>query len=109
MLRHSAEMARIPRYLIIVQRDQPELYWELLASATGDVQVILDRRARDRRVVIRDVPLDRRRRADRRAPLDPAWQTRGFVVTRSYRAVRPKAGNSFHNCLELPTALALNR
>jgi hypothetical protein len=97
-------MARVPGYLIVVRRDQPELYQELQAGAAGDelVQVIMDRRRRDRRVISRDVPQDRRRRIDRRQPLDGSWDARGFVVARVYRPVRPKPGNGFHNCLELP-------
>jgi len=104
-------MARIPGYLIVVRRDRPDLYRELKAGAAGDdlVQVILDRRTRNRRVITRDVPADRRRRADRRAPLNRSWETRGFVVVRTYRAIRPKSGNGFHNCLEPPVSLTLVR
>ncbi len=104
-------MARVPGYLIVVRRDQPELYRELQASAAGDdlVQVIMDRRTRDRRVITRDMSLDRRRRADRRAAPDSSWLARGFLVARVYRPVRPKPGNGFHNCLELPSTSTLVR
>jgi hypothetical protein len=30
------------------------------------------------------------------------WGARGFLVARTYRTVRSKPGNGFHNCLELP-------
>jgi hypothetical protein len=97
-------MAQQSRYLIVVSRDQPDLYRALVASTLGDqtVQVILDRRQRDRRVILRDVDTDRRRRTDRRAAPDALWLSRGFLVARTYRPVRPKPGNGFHNCLELP-------
>jgi hypothetical protein len=104
-------MPKVAQQLIVVRRDQPELYRELQARAAGDgtVQVILDRRSRDRRVVIQDVSLDRRRRTDRRAPIAPRWDPRGFLLARSYRAARPRPGNGFHNCLELPPGIALSR
>jgi hypothetical protein len=98
------------RYLIVVRRDQPDLFQALLASTAGDpmVQVILDRRQRDRRVILRDVDTDRRRRADRRAAPDTLWLSRGFLVTRTYRPLRPKPGNGYHNCLELPAPRAVS-
>jgi hypothetical protein len=97
-------MTQQARYTVVVRRDQPDLYRALVASTAGDdlVQVVLDRRQRDRRVILRDVEHDRRRRPDRRSVPDPMWDARGFLVVRTYRPVRPKPGNSFHNCLELP-------
>jgi hypothetical protein len=96
-------MARQGQYMIVVRRDQPQLYQDLVASVVGhDVQVILDRRQRDRRVILRDVAVERRRRPDRRGAAGAPWDVRGFLLARTYRAVRPKPGNGFHNCLELP-------
>jgi hypothetical protein len=97
-------MAVQARYTIVVRRDQPDLYRALVASTVGDemAQVILDRRQRDRRVILRDVDHDRRRRPDRRSVPDAMWGARGFLVARTYRTVRSKPGNGFHNCLELP-------
>jgi hypothetical protein len=102
-------MAATQQYLIVVRPDDPELFERLQAAAGGVTEVILDRRRRDRRVIIRDVSVDRRRR-ERRAPIDPGAETRGFFVTRVMRAARGgngRNGNGHGACLELPTAPAL--
>jgi hypothetical protein len=103
-------MVKGSEHLIVVRSDARRLYEELQAQAGQDegVRVILDRRRRDRRVVIQDVAHERRR-GDRRSAVAPAWDPRGFFVVRTYRPVRPKPGNGFHNCLELPPALTLSR
>src|SRR5262245_51343026 len=77
-------MATPPECLVIVRRGETEVYERLKAQFAGmpNVQVIWDRRVRDRRVIIQDVD-DERRRGERRAPLDATmWATRGYFVAR---------------------------
>jgi hypothetical protein len=77
--------AREPRWLIVVRRDQHELYQNLLDAFRGvpRVVVILDRRHGDRRR--QDTPppgIPERRCRNRRQGAIPAeaelWQTAGF-------------------------------
>ena len=58
-----------PRYLVIVSREELDL-WRHVAQYTGElqgVQILLDRRQRERRQLGQPVALERRR-ADRRRP-----------------------------------------
>ena len=77
--------------LVIVRRGATELYHALRARYTNDpatAAVIWDRRIReDRRSVVREVPVERRR-GQRRFPVDSAaiLEARGFVATRALRA-----------------------
>ena len=66
-----------PRYLVIVSREERDL-WRHVAQYTRDlqgVQVLLDRRQRDRRQRGQPVALERRRR-DRRRPPTPEGDLR---------------------------------
>jgi hypothetical protein len=81
-------MAIPPECLVIVRRGETEVYERLKAQFAGvpNVQVIWDRRVRDRRVIIQDVG-NERRRGERRAPLDATmWTTRGYVLARPHTA-----------------------
>ncbi|HEV8675343.1 MAG TPA: hypothetical protein VGX21_14950 [Methylomirabilota bacterium] len=100
-------MASAPQYFIVVRPDAPELFERLQSTADAVTEVILDRRKRDRRVIIQDVELERRRR-ERRAPVDPTGDTRGFFLARAYRAARETNGHNGHRtCLEIPAAARL--
>jgi hypothetical protein len=81
-------MATPPECLVIVRRGETEVFERLKAQFAGvpNVQVIWDRRVRDRRVIIQDVD-NERRRGERRAPLDATmWTTRGYVLARPQSA-----------------------
>jgi hypothetical protein len=73
----------LARWLIVVRRDQPGLYASLRARFDDIrlVDVILDRRERERRGAARSVRADRRR-GQRRRPPTPAerdhWYTFGY-------------------------------
>jgi hypothetical protein len=92
-------MAQPPRSLIVVRRGATDVFERLRAELAGKrnaPEVIWDRRVRDRRVIIRDVAIERRR-GERRAPLDATqWATRGYIVVRSRpparEAVRQRGG-----------------
>jgi hypothetical protein len=74
--------ARVPHYLVVVRAGETELFEVLRQRLTRfpyPTALIWDRRRRDRRVVLRDMPEDRRGR-ERRAPPDPAWESDGFLV-----------------------------
>lgn len=77
------------RYLLIVVRNQPDLWRYLKDNFAGDekVEVILDRRRGERRQRIQ--PHDpERRRADRRRPsLDTDLRYRSSVIIRQSQAV----------------------
>ena len=75
------------RYLIIVARDQPDLWRSLKEhfAASEDVELILDRRQEERRQRVHTHEPDRRAR-DRRRP--PSIET--DVRSRQYVIVRPK-------------------
>jgi hypothetical protein len=79
-------MAPSPRSLIVVRRGATDVFERLGAELAGKrnaPEVIWDRRVRDRRVIIRDVAIERRR-GERRAPLDATqWATRGYILVRS--------------------------
>jgi hypothetical protein len=97
-------MATAPQYLIVVRPDAPELLERLQATADAGIEVIVDRRRRDRRVIIQDVTVERRRR-ERRALVDPTWDSRGFFLARLHRAARETNGHNGHRtCLEIPAA-----
>ena len=71
-----------PYHLIIVRRDRPEVLRAILDSRQrwpAGTAVMLDRRRGERRVRALRVLAERRGR-QRRADLDPAWHTHGFVV-----------------------------
>jgi hypothetical protein len=77
-------MATSPECLVIVRRGETEVFERLKAQFAGTpkVQVMWDRRVRDRRVIIQDVD-DERRRGERRAPVDATmWTTRGYFLAR---------------------------
>lgn len=103
-------MPKSPQYLVVVREGERELFERLLASTAGPlngVRVVWDRRRRDRRVIIQDVEGERRRH-ERRAPPDPAWETRSFIVVRTDRASRHGSPpNGHRTCLEIPLAAAL--
>jgi hypothetical protein len=78
----------MPRYLFIVARDQPELCAHLQREFVHEegVEIVLDRRRRDRRrlhATGRDG--DRRRRVDRRAhpPIQHELNTLNFALVRA--------------------------
>jgi hypothetical protein len=70
---------------LIVRRDRQDLYELLLGElAELDAEVVWDRRRRQRRQTLHDVPTNRRHRDRRREPT--AWQTLGVVVLPRQRA-----------------------
>ena len=73
--------------LLIVARDQPEVYQSLQRSLRHRPAVALlwDRREGERRQVVQPVPVDHRR-GDRRAPLSPRTDLR----QRKYFFARPQ-------------------
>ena len=83
--------------LVIVRRGATELFYALQARYAGDptrTAVIWDRRvSEDRRGVVREVPVERRR-GERRFPVNSAaiLNARGFVATQALRA--PEAAGS---------------
>ena len=85
-------------FLVVVKRDEPDLFEYLRAHfQEADVTVLLDRRCEERRVGGSPVPEDRRGR-DRRtiaAADDPLWRY-GFRVAIAQPAwrSRPRAGPS---------------
>ncbi len=86
-------MPETPQYLIVVRRWETALFQNLRANVnpgSAPVQVIWDRRTRDRRVIIQDVSLERRRRERRAAP-EETWKTAGFVVARTSALASPSA------------------
>ncbi len=76
----------VPRMLLIVGRDHPELYRAFRRAFAGEavVRVLYDRRQQDRRVDDLPVPVDRR--ADRRNPLNSAsnLRHRDYILVRPY-------------------------
>jgi len=81
----TAMLTTPPRCLVIVRCGETEVFERLQAEFSrmpNDVEVIWDRRVRDRRVIIQDVEVEGRR-GERRAPLDVTmWMTRGYLVAR---------------------------
>jgi hypothetical protein len=71
-----------------------DVFERLRAESAGKrnaAEVIWDRRVRDRRVIIQEVAVERRR-GERRAPLDATqWATRGYIVVRPRQAPRDVA------------------
>jgi len=77
-------MATSPECLVIVRRGETAVFERLKAQFAGvpNVQVVWDRRVRDRRVIIQDAE-NERRRGERRAPADATmWTTRGYFLAR---------------------------
>ena len=73
------------RYLLIVARDQPDLWRYLKDDFTGDdkVEVILDRRRGERRQRVQLREPERRQGERRRQPsIDKALPFRSFVIVR---------------------------
>ncbi len=85
VLRRLRTMPKRRYCLIVVRRGEAEVFERLQAEFAGtpDVaEVIWDRRVRDRRVIIQDVEVERRR-GERRAPLDATvWGARGYLLAR---------------------------
>jgi hypothetical protein len=59
----------MPRYLFIVAKEHPELCAHLEREFVGEdgVRVLLDRRGTDRRRIRADIPVEDRRRSNRRS------------------------------------------
>ena len=79
-------MATRPECLVIVRRGETEVFERLKARFANSpgVQVMWDRRVRDRRVIIQDVN-NERRRGERRMPLDATmWTIRGYFLARPH-------------------------
>jgi hypothetical protein len=79
----------VPRMLLIVARDHPELYRAFRSAFAGGrlVRILLDRRQQDRRVEALPVPVDRRRMDRRLGPFDSEFDLR----RRNYMLARPYA------------------
>jgi hypothetical protein len=78
--------------LFIVARDQPALYQTLLTEfgAERDIEVLYDRRFRERRRQQVMWPEERRRGDRRNRPdVDSQLQSLGWVLVRSARPLRP--------------------
>lgn len=78
------------RYLLIVARNQPELWHYLKNNFAGDekVEVILDRRRRERRQRIQLHEPEHRQGERRRQPsLDKDLTFRSFVIVRQRQGV----------------------
>jgi hypothetical protein len=78
-------MSQRARALVVVRRGEARLFRTLqedFGQGPEPTSVIWDRRIRDRRVIIQDVP-EERRRGERRAPADvTTGSRRGFIVAR---------------------------
>ena len=70
------------RFLFIVARAQPHLWDQLRRDFAGDdeVQVILDRRRRERRQSVRAHDPERRQAGRRRPSIDTDLRYRSFVI-----------------------------
>ncbi len=83
-----------PHCLIVVRRGEIQVFERLQAEFAGTsdmAQVIWDRRERDRRVIIQEVEVERRR-GERRAPLDVTlWTTRGYILARPHGGTTAEA------------------
>ncbi len=80
-------MEPFPQYLVVVRAGETQLFEDLkdqLAREPYPAALIWDRRRRDRRVVVRDVAVDRRA-GRRRASPDATWETHGFAVDETDR------------------------
>ena len=78
------------QYLLIVARNQPDLWRYLKANFVGDekVEVILDRRLGERRQRAHPHELERRKGERRRQPsLDKDLTYRSFVIVRQRHGV----------------------
>ncbi|HET7342847.1 MAG TPA: hypothetical protein VFL90_15390 [Methylomirabilota bacterium] len=73
-----------PDRLIIVARDEPDLYDFIRRDNVGDdrVQVIADRRVGDRRASAAAHAPERRRRDRRRNEVEPQLRTAGWIEIR---------------------------
>jgi hypothetical protein len=70
-----------PRYLLIVQRERPEVYARLQSLTDGYVTFVRDRRRGERRRPGAPVTAERRIR-DRRGDPPSTWPVFGFVLHR---------------------------
>ena len=80
------------RCLLIVAREQPDLWHHLTRDFAGDegVQVILDRRRRERRQRVQTSESERRRSDRRRqASIDNDLRYRSFVILHRQQGVLP--------------------
>jgi tetratricopeptide (TPR) repeat protein len=68
--------------LVIVDRTKPELYADLSREFAGDpeIRVILDRRARERRLIARGTGPDRRHDERRRLAIEDRLRERGLAI-----------------------------
>ena len=72
----------VPRYLLIIRRDRPDLYARLHPITEGYVTFLRDRRRGERRA--KGVPVTPERRvADRRSDPPTTWTVLGFVLHRA--------------------------
>jgi hypothetical protein len=78
-----SEAEAMPRHLLIVTRLEPILYEYVQRTFAGEdaVEVVLDRRLRDRRLASTS-PVEERRRADRRSsrPIRDRLRSPGWAV-----------------------------
>jgi hypothetical protein len=73
---------RLPARLIVIRRGDGDTFKRVLAAPDrwpAGTAVMFDRRGRERRVLLRHVPLERRRH-QRRAEPDAAWHAQGLTV-----------------------------
>ena len=70
-----------PRYLLVVQSTRSEVYAHLETVATPGVDLLWDRRYRERRAVPTVVAAERRHH-ERRSPPPSTWTVLGFVLHR---------------------------
>jgi hypothetical protein len=73
--------ARLPRYLLIIRRDRPEVFAKLHPLAEGHVTFVRDRRRGERRAQVAPVTAERRAH-DRRGDPPSTWAVLGFVLHR---------------------------
>lgn len=80
--------------LCIVSRDRPELLGRL-KERFGDIEILLDRRAGERRQHAWPTPLERRRRERRVRELGPVLSERGWAFVDLRRPARAPAPRTF--------------
>lgn len=71
-----------PARLIVVRRGDTEIFTSILTGGDrwpAGTFLLVDRRERERRLLLQQVALERRRR-QRRAEPNPIWYTHGFMV-----------------------------
>jgi hypothetical protein len=87
---HEERKATMDRHLFIVAREQKDLYEYLLKDFAADpkVDVLFDRRVRDRRVRHDAVPGEDRRHGERRQDrIDAELRSVGFAIVRAAHVV----------------------